>query len=378
MTLDQRLSEAVHRIADEVAVPEVDLIVVRTRARASRRRTVGAVVVAVVAVIAAGAVVMSGRQTSAPEPVRPPHVEAQVPVWYDAAGLHYGTLLYPTPVDLFDHEATDGNTGVLTLVRRGALYRDSATDDVWFHPWDGDPRVVGHDSPTGPAGDPHSDVAAWFEHSELVVYDTYHGREISRTKEPPAIDYSGHDHVNGGNGFKHVSTEEVVWRSADTFGSPTQPAMTRMHRLDLATGASTVLSATPMEGVQWHMEDVHDHTRVWINDETDGLSVEVDGRPKVPLPDLEPIGRLSADGSFLLSPWSTDDSQGAAVVDVRTGARWNMLDDKFYAWISWTYGDLALVLVEREHGEDPLLACDAVKRTCAELPYQGPVLLPTS
>ena len=96
------------------------------------------------------------------------------------------------------------------------------------------------------------------------------------------------------------------------------------------------------------------------------------------LRDLETIGRLSADGSFLLSPWSTDDSQGAAVVDVRTGARWNMLDYKFYAWISWTYGDLALVLVEREHGEDPLLACDAVKRTCAELLYQVQVLLPTS
>ena len=68
------------------------------------------------------------------------------------------------------------------------MYLDPATGDVWFHPWGGDPRIVGHNSAAGPGGDPNGDTAAWFEGSDalertwqLVVYDTATGREISRT-----------------------------------------------------------------------------------------------------------------------------------------------------------------------------------------------------
>ena len=40
MSLDQRLADAAHQVADGVTVPEVDLDAVRSRARANRRRTV--------------------------------------------------------------------------------------------------------------------------------------------------------------------------------------------------------------------------------------------------------------------------------------------------------------------------------------------------
>ena len=44
-----------------------------------------------------------------------------------------------------------------------------------------------------------------------------------------------------------------------------------------------------------------------------------------------------------------------------------------YAWIAWSYGDIALVDTEAE-----LLACDASRRTCERLPAERPILMPTN
>ena len=87
--------------------------------------------------------------------------------WYDAKGLHRGDVVEQTPVEI---EAAgrghDGDiTGALALVRSGAVYLDPATGDVWFHPWGGEPRIVGHNSAAGPGGDPNGNTAAWSEGS---------------------------------------------------------------------------------------------------------------------------------------------------------------------------------------------------------------------
>ena len=168
MSLEQQLRQAVHHVADRTPVPEVDLDAVRARARTNwRPRVAVAVTAAVVVIILAATSLLIGRSGSKPEPlgpVKPPGIlVGAVPVWYDAAGLHRGDVVEKTPVTLF----TDTNRmethvnlgGVLALVRRGALYRDLTNDDVWFHPWGGEPRVVGHDSSAGPGGDPDGDVA---------------------------------------------------------------------------------------------------------------------------------------------------------------------------------------------------------------------------
>lgn len=62
MTLDQRLAQAVHHVADGVVVPAVDPDAVRARARKNRRQA-GALVAAaaVVAVVTAGAAVLTAR-----------------------------------------------------------------------------------------------------------------------------------------------------------------------------------------------------------------------------------------------------------------------------------------------------------------------------
>jgi hypothetical protein len=350
----------------------VDVDTVRARARTNRRRVVAMAVAAVtVAGIVTGAAIVSGRDPgrSAPDPAGPPQLIGVGAVWYDSAGLHHGNVVEQTPVELFS-TATDVEHagGVLALVRGGALYRDPATDDVWFHPWGGEPRVVGHDSAAGPGGDLEGDIAAWFEGPELVVYDTARDREISRTTDTPVLDYATWEQ-SGGNGFRHVSAEEVVWRSARN-----------VHRLDLATGRSTILWD---ESPRWTngSEDVHNGTRVRHDFEISALIVDVDGGQQRRLPALGPEVELNSDGSFLLAPGDNDSVgiQGVSVVSVRTGARWNLPGgDLGYPAIAWSYGDVALVLVDRGRGQAPPLACYALTRECEDLPSRGPVLLPTS
>ena len=69
MTLDERLADAARRIADGLTPPEVDLVGVRTQARAQRRRTVSLTVAAAVAVVLVAATAIGlGRPTAAPLP----------------------------------------------------------------------------------------------------------------------------------------------------------------------------------------------------------------------------------------------------------------------------------------------------------------------
>lgn len=390
MTLDQRLTAAVRQVAGAVIAPEVDLDAVRSQAHTRRRRRRRVVAVSVAAVVVATIVVgtsfVTGREARAPEPVTPvdpPGIIGVGAVWYDAAGLHRGDVVEETPVGLF---ADSEGGGVLALVRRGALYRDPATDDVWFHPWNGQPRVVGRGSAAGPGGDPQGDVAAWFEGNELVVFDTVRGEEISRTtEEAPVLDTQMSEHVKGGHGFAYVSAEEVVWRSVSMSG-PNEGL--GMFRLDVETGKSSVLwSVTP----ESYPMDVHDTTRISgfygrVSGGTGAVLIDVEGRDQLRLNEVdqgvEPFGRLSPSGAFVLAPTTSKkpyDVDGAAIADVRSGDLWHLPLSESYAWIAWSYGDLALVQIEREGTEETsLIACDAVTHDCDTSIHRGHVLLPAS
>lgn len=377
MTLDERLSRAAHELADRVPAPDVDLDAVRSKVRTHRRRaTAGALAVAVLAAAVLGFVLVS-RGTDKPAPAPRPPTLGVGPVWYDSAGLHHGDVVLRTPATLVN---SDG-WGVLALVRGGAVYLDQERQDVWYHAWNAAPRVIGR-SPTGPAGDPNSGFAAWFDpQGALVVYDTLEGREIAQFAGLDAVrDFAGREHVLGGNGFLHVSTHEVVWRSDFA-----------VHRIDLASGASAdVWTGTPTpESLSGPLPvDVHDATQYWgsLERAVSGPggpvpSLKRDHRPEVALPELEDFGRLSADGSFLLAPWNPgrSASHGSALVDTRNGQMWVLPGRNEYHFISWSYGHLVLVLVDNVNGGDgPLLACDAVTHACERLAPQGEVLLPAS
>ena len=190
-----------------------------------------------------------------------------------------------TPVELVQPDrpgSVSPQNAALALVRSGAVYLDPAAGDVWFHPWAGAPRVVGHDSKAGPGGDPNSDIAVWFEGSdplnatpgELVVYDTAAGREISRTLQKEGVaDCSGTcgDHFPAGNGFLQVSTERVVWTS-----------WTQRYSHDLRTRSTSEVK-TPEAS---HLADVHDDVEVLV--ERGDVVLTVPGRAEQRYPELSP------------------------------------------------------------------------------------------
>lgn len=296
-----------------------------------------------------------------------------VPVWYDGEGLHRGDLVEQTPVDIVvpeqvvNEDRVIPKRGALALVRSGAMYLDPATGDVWFHPWGGEPRIVGHDSEAGPGGDPSGDTAVWFEGSdafsggpgELVVYDTAAGREISRTDHPGnGASVLAGDHHPAGNSFLQVSAERVVW-----YGGVER---SRVFSHDLRTGKTAMLRNFPL--------DAHDDVKVlgWSGSGTD-WTLRVPGRAEQRYPDLEGRARVSPSGNYVLAVEGTDERHAAAIVDTRTGELWRV-PKNVYPWIAWSYGDIAMV----DHLEDELLACDAARRACERLPAERPFLMPTN
>ena len=341
---------------------------------ASRRRLAGVAVASVVAVlVAAVSLTLLGGHSAdhPPAPASPTPTEGldvgDVAVWIDDAGLHRGDVVEQTAVRV----RTRGGPAGFTVVRTGALYIDVVGSEVWFHPWGGEPRVVGHDSTHGAVGDPEGDTAAWFEGSELVVYDTAQLREVTRVRTTPP-DPDGGEHFKDGPGILWVSADSVV-------------GQTRNDVLQLDIGSSRPVSVGPSmtsstDGPS--IIDVHDQTELLAEGIPDlgALTLRAPGAKAQRFPAFEPRGRLSPDGQYLLA--ITADPHGAGFVDIKTGESFELPGEgrDYYAWIGWSYGSTAMVHVTGE-GEDEvskLLACDAERRRCVELPNHGDVLLPST
>lgn len=307
------------------------------------------------AVVLGAAVAVDRREPDRLHLAERPGVVGAGAVWYDAKGLHRGDVVEQTPVAI---------GGALALVRSGAVYLDPATGDVWFHPWGDDPRVVGRGSATGPGGDPDGDTAAWFEGSdafsgrpgELVVYDTAAGREVSRTMQRHAVTSSAGDHNPVGNRFLQVSAERIVWTALGVVFS---------H--DVRTRSTSEVELP--RGLR--LTDVHDEVELF-DDDNPSLVLRVPGRAEEHYPDLEPVGRLSPSGHYILAVEATGARHAAAIIDTRNGELWPVPGND-YPWIAWSYGDTALVDIE-----DALLACDAARRACERLTTERPLLMPTT
>jgi hypothetical protein len=336
----------------------------RRRGGRGNRGPVAGVAVTAVAVVLAATAAGRGENRAASDGTEAVE-RAGVPVWFDAKGLHRGDVVEKTPVAI---GVRDGDIlkGALALVRSGAVYADPATGDVWFHPWRGDPRVVGRNSEAGPGGDPNGDTAVWFEGSdalnagpgELVVYDTAGGREISRTWHARGTaDYAGGDHYPPGNGFRQVSARRVVWTSG-----------AKMYIHDVRTRRTSV-AKTPKNR---YLVDVHDLVKLFGERNPWVPVLKAPGSAERRYPDLETHARLSPSGNYLLAVEGTDERHGAVIVNNRTGKVWRVPKDA-YPWIAWSYGDIAMV-----DTDDELLACDAARRACDRLRVKRPFLMPTN
>ena len=288
------------------------------RRRRNRGLVAGAAAAAVAAVLA---VTAAGRGQDRAASDGPEAVErAGVPVWYDAKGLHRGDVVEKTPVAIGVQAGREHTLkGALALVRSGAVYADPATGDVWFHPWGGDPRIVGHNSEAGPGGDPNGDTAVWFEGSDalntgpgkLVVYDTAAGREISRTRQARGVtDAARGDHYPPGNGFLQVSAKRVVWASGS-----------KMYSHDVRTRRTSVVKTLKNR----YLIDVHDRVKL-VGERNPWVPVlKVPGRAEQRYPDLETHARLSPSGSYVLAvEGPTKGRHGAVIVNTRTGKLWRV------------------------------------------------------
>lgn len=390
---DVDLVERLHALAEEIEMPPAsptdDLLRGHRRVRRNRRLVMGTAAAGITIVLGVTAA-LAGQdrpRSEDPDPIETPTVVETpaavvdaVPVWYDAAGLHHGDVVEQTPVEILQPERPGPEAGTvypaegsLALVRKGALYNDPRSGDVWFHPWGGEPRIVGHDSDAGPGGDPQGDIAVWFEGSdavngssgELVVYDTAAGREISRTRQTHGVGAQSGDHYPPGNQFLEVSADRVVWSSGgNTYAFEVLTETTSMFE---GAAASYVI-------------DAQGDVEVWGEREAGVPVLRAPGRAEQRLVGLETHLKLSTTGSYLLAVEGTDARHAAAILDTRTGELWPVPENA-YPWIAWSYGDLALVDVDAggdDQATDALLACDPARRSCEVLDAERPFLLPTN
>jgi hypothetical protein len=383
------LTERLHAVADTFEMSParpIDDAVRGRRLRRRRRTLVVGAAAAATAVILGVAVVVGGpgsTDSDGPEPVeRPGLVVGEVPVWYDTAGLHRGDVVEPTPVELRTFSGGSIEEGALALVRTGAVYLDPATGDIWFHPWGGDPRIVGRDSAAGPGADSNGDVAVWFEGDrDLVVYDTAADHEIARAElssdaELPFGSNTCHalcaEHYQPGNGFLQVSAEQIVWTASQGHG-PT-------YAYDVSTATTSAVPNVEVAGPEDAVAvDVRDEASAYaIQDDSPWgwhLMVDVPGRAPQHYPELNPRSRFSPSGRYVLGhAWvgRLGERSVAAILDTRTGELWPGPASESL-WSVWSYGDIALV-----QEDDQLLACHAEDHTCSRLPAEAPFLMPTN
>jgi hypothetical protein len=347
------------------------------RRQSQRRARAAVVAVAVVALVFTFFTLQATLSAnSTPQPMEPvPGIEVgDVPVWYDDAGLHRGDVVEPTPVDLTlqTTKGEDPVVGALALVRNGAVYSDPATGEVWFHPWGGRPRIVGSGSSAGPGGDPNGYTAAWFEGTELVVFDTAQAMEVSRTaltSTAATCQAFCVEHIRG-NGFLQVSSDRVAWTSE---AGPATSA--HIYRWRTAEDAF----------VQARLLDVHDSAMLlWgvTSGAPDELILTGPESATDRHDELAHRGRFSPTGEYVLSVFG-DEAQrsGAAILNTSTGDVWHV-PNSGWPWLAWSYGDIALVdrqlWVAGHYRWGDMLACDATSQTCERLQVERPILMPTS
>jgi hypothetical protein len=286
------------------------------------------------------------------------------PVWYDSDGLHHGDDVKVVPGTI--------DVAALTLVRSGAVLLDRTSGDVWLYPWRGEPRRLGEGSTAGPGGDPNSDTVAWFEGSDLVVYDVSRDSVISRTNPPGKgvrrLEPNRVWDMRPGSGFLQVTPGRVLWVDGGHIYSH-DPRAETTSKLSHKSSASWA---------DWGLVDVQDQVEFWVESAGDVTMVlSRPGNPDLRLPRLWPAAELSPTGNHALVEEKVDPKLPTAILDTRSGELWRV-DATEISMISWSYGDIALAQTNQG-----LQACDANTRQCRVLgdellPKNELVLIPSS
>ena len=375
MTIEDRIRISAHLVADEVDPPTLDIDLVRRGAHAGRRRRAG-IVAAVAATVAVCLLVprLLGSPSTAPDPVdRPPGpVVPSGSVWADADGLHLGNRVFDLAIDSQSSPCAGDPVcspfTSLALVGRGVVYGDIESRRVWYQQPRGPARLIGEGSQLGPAGDPDGTTAAWFDGTELVMFDTATGRELSRTTQGVGP-YPQRENAHG-NLILDVSSEAVTWLGQ------------WLYRFDRVSGNTSQMRGG-LSGARGGVTvgDVH---AGWVARQNDSGFTEVISRSGDTTLKLEsdlltrPL-RFNADGRYLAGI-NERDGHGVNVADTRTGEVLVPWRKEFYPWIGWGSGDTLMVIQDIDNpdeGTDQLLACDVSERSCQRINYKGVITLPS-
>lgn len=363
MNVDETLRASVERIGRSVEPPLPDFMEIRRRARRQRQRRALAglgAVAAAVAFVGGGfwylAEQDSDSNLASPSPDR---VSADVPerdgpagaVWYADGVLHDDQASFR----IDSRPATN-----LAVVEHGVLFGDGS-DTVIYQSQDGSTHTVGTDAPLGPAGDPTSDVAVWFEEPgrtvQLVVYDVSTDQELARTDlgavqirtpesmvgaaQPPVL-WVG-DGRDGGPAV-YFRAGKALWRYDWT-------SETRPQRVE-----GPLSRALDVGGDVWALRGPHDRGITFTT---------IDGTELSTYASVEPDGSLSHDGRHYIgySP------RGSVVIDTSTG-KGRLLDlggQSFVMGMTWARDETAVMLAPDVSGDGQagsVIACDASSLQC--------------
>lgn len=383
-----------HRIAEAVEPPALDVDGVRRRVRSGRRwRRIG---IAAVVTAAVTLLLLVPRLLDSPvaEPVDRP--SGSVPagaVWADADGLHLGHRVVALPFNAQERLCGEGLFGrcspftSLALVSGGVVYDHAHR--IWYQPWSGKPTVIGEadDAPNtangeqrqvGPAGDPDGTTAAWFDGTELVMYETASGTELARADQPEGT-LPGPVRENGhGNYIVEVTSEAVTWYDG--------PGALDLYRFDRRADQTTRTSrSSTLDSGDGGVLDVN-AGRIAVLNGSD--VVDVFSPAGATTLSLKPgllsglVGRFNADGRYLAGI-TEKDAYHAVVADTHNGHIFIPSRKDAYPWIGWGYGDTLMVIQDHEgtddgnpHDRSRLLACDISARTCHGVTYRGVITLP--
>ena len=258
MITEDRLTRALHDVADGVAAPEVDLSAVRSRARARRFRTVSAAAVAtVVAVILAGTTLLAGGDRSSTLPASSPlpstATSATSPEGYTSA--QYGFTIVPPPG--WQYEAADrswsweADVGILDWTSQAHETFSSPDDEVVVSAW-AVPLAP------GTAPDSRASLNAWVEDYCLSSGEAPCGGIADRAVELCVegsscsvgllLRYSGAAYAffTGDTSGSDTMTVVAVWRSeTDASVAPYGGARNLMLRFLAPMGVWSSSSAPP-------------------------------------------------------------------------------------------------------------------------------------
>lgn len=363
MNVDETLRASVVRIGRSVEPPVPDVMEIRRRARRGqqRRALVGLAAVAAVAAFVGGGFWYVGEQGNYPTPAdpSPDRGSAEVPerespagaVWYTDGVLHddqESFTISPRP-------ATN-----LAVVKHGVLFGDGS-DAVIYQRQDGSTETLGDNAPLGPAGDPTSDLAVWFEARgravEIVVYDVGTDQELARTDlgaldvqtpesmvgtdQPPVL-WVG-DGQSGGPAV-YFRAEESVWRYDWTSGADPRRVRGEFAR------------ALDVGGDVWALSGPHQRGITFKSSDGTELSTNAS---------VEPDGSLSHDGRLYIGY----SRRGTVVIDTATGkARLLHLGShRLVMGMTWARDGTAIMLapdVTSDGRGGSIIACDANSLQC--------------